>query len=104
MRSFFSGLLVVAFSLSATVMLTSCGDDDDTTVRRPPVQLTADVAMPQDFRDDHIALPASFTVTQPSIADAMVPEAVKKLGRLKPEYEEALATDALNFTEVRRRT
>lgn len=104
MRSFFSGLLAVAFCISAPVMLTSCGDDDDTTVRRPAAQLTAGMVMPQDFRDDHVVLPASFTVTQPSIDDAMAPETVKKLGRLKPEYEEALATDALNFTEVRRRT
>ncbi|WP_275789699.1 hypothetical protein [Pararhizobium gei] len=104
MRSFYSGLLAVAFCISAPVLLTSCGDDDDVTVRRPAVHLSAHVVMPYEIDDLRLTLPASFTVNQPSIADVMAPEAVKTIDRLKPEYEEALATDALNFTEVRRRT
>lgn len=104
MRSYFSsGLIAFALCAGATVFLSSCGDDDGVNVRRT-VQASAYTAMPVDDYDQVFVLPASFTVTGASIEDAMAPEAVKLIGRLKPEYEEALATDALNFTEVRRRT
>jgi hypothetical protein len=108
MRSILSIGLALAFCISAPVLLTSCGDDDDIDIRRPDVHaiyavgvhhLDLSLSTQVDF-----VLPASFDVTGKSLEAAMAPEAVQTIDRLKPEYAEALVTDALNFTGVRRRT
>lgn len=98
-------LLIVAFSVTAPLMLASCGDDDDIRITRPTAHLDAAMAVYAESVDlTAFILPDSFMLTTKQLEAAMAHEAVKTIALLKPEYQEALATDALNFTDQRRRT
>lgn len=103
MRSYIGIFVGVALGISGSVFLTSCGAEDTPNLRIITAQAghAIDLSLPAHV---DVALPASFTVTGKSIESAITPQNVLTIDQLKPEYALALATDALNFTEVRRRT
>lgn len=105
MRRVISFSLVLAFCTATPLLLTSCGqaDDFDIDISRKTIVASYDIDLALPAHID-VALPASFVFTSKSLDAAMAPETVQTIDRLKPEYAEALVTDALNFTEVRRRT
>lgn len=103
MRRYICSFVGIALSIAGTVFLTSCGDDGEVNVRTITAQASYAVDLTLPTHVDFV-VPASFAVTGKSLESATAPQNVLTIDRLKPEYAQALVTDALNFTEVRRRT